>query len=228
MEPSEQGVEVFVFRGGRFLGSRCYSQRTIVVGRGEDATLKLRDPSVSERHAIVRVEGGNVVVADNRSQSGVYVNGARVNTRTVSSFDEISIGAFRIKLSLLGGAAEEDPGFGEAANYSDGELATQLRRIDAESSDAAHHDRGRGVAGVIEEYSEPQATMPRIRQDGAYRERLETRPERGVRARSTGATYDEEDGFDDFGEDSSTHLAKRPKAERPKPRRARLYSIRVF
>ena len=120
---TKSGVEVFVFKGGRFLGSRCYGQNTIVIGRGSDATLKLKDPTVSKRHAIVRVEGNNVVVADNHSEAGVYVNGTQVTMRAVTSFDEIAIGPFKLKLQLLG--VEED-GFGDA-DVNDVE-PTQVRR----------------------------------------------------------------------------------------------------
>lgn len=111
MDPSSGAVEVFVFKDGRFLGSRCYSQSTIVIGRGRNATLKLHDPTISERHAIIRVEGGSLVLADNDSHGGCFVNGERVSVRNVSSFDEVAIGPFRLKVTLLG-QEDEDPGFG--------------------------------------------------------------------------------------------------------------------
>jgi len=155
MNPAGAGaVEVFVFKDGRFLGSRCYSQSVITVGRSRAATLKLIDPSVSEQHAVINCDGTNVVVSDHGSHNGVFVNGKPVNTRNISSFDEIAIGPFRLKVSLLGGQEEEDPGFGAEAG-DEAEAATVVRRVDM-----PEFDQGRGPdphAAAMEE-----ATLPRI------------------------------------------------------------------
>jgi len=121
-------VEVFVFKDGRFLGSRCYSQSVVTIGRGRGATLKLLDPTVSEQHAVLTVEGGNLVIRDHGSQGGVFVNGERVEGRAVSSFDEISIGPFRLKMTILG-QEEEDAGFGTEGAY-ESEAATVVRRVE--------------------------------------------------------------------------------------------------
>lgn len=144
-------VEVFVFKDGRFLGSRCYSQSVVTIGRGRGATLKLLDPTVSEQHAVLTVEGGNLVIRDHGSQGGVFVNGERVEARAVSSFDEISIGPFRLKMTILG-QEEEDPGFGTDGAY-ESEAATVVRRVEHLPEYA---DQPAPAAGLDE------ATLPRI------------------------------------------------------------------
>ncbi|MCC6746255.1 MAG: AgmX/PglI C-terminal domain-containing protein [Deltaproteobacteria bacterium] len=158
MSKREAGaVEVFVFKGSRFLGSRCFTQRTIVIGRGSGATLKLSDPGISEKHAIVRVEGGTVVLADNKSKTGVYVNGERIDVRKINSFDEITIGSFRIKLALMG-SEEEDHGFGHERSATDtqGGLHPDLQE--------AGDDEGRTRVRAAPEPEEARtgATVPRI------------------------------------------------------------------
>jgi hypothetical protein len=121
--PGHNAVEVFVFQAGRFLGSRCFTQSTIVIGSERTATLRLRDESIHERHAVLRVKGDALVLASNGDVGAqVLINGESISVRQVHSFDEIRIGPFRLKLTLLGGKAEEDPGFGATA---DGPSATE-------------------------------------------------------------------------------------------------------
>ncbi|MDX2474246.1 MAG: FHA domain-containing protein, partial [Candidatus Krumholzibacteria bacterium] len=49
-----------------------------VIGRGDDAGLKLAQPSVSRRHAEILVEGGRVIVRDLGSHNGTKLNGTAV------------------------------------------------------------------------------------------------------------------------------------------------------
>ena len=68
----------------------------IVVGRGNDADLRVNDPGVSRRHAEFRVtediDGPRVSVHDLGSTNGVLVNGRRVEDATLTDGAEIRIG----------------------------------------------------------------------------------------------------------------------------------------
>ncbi len=68
----------------------------IVVGRGNDADLRVNDPGVSRRHVEFRVTedagGPRVSVHDLGSTNGVLVNGRRVEDATLSDGAEIRIG----------------------------------------------------------------------------------------------------------------------------------------
>ena len=61
-------------------GPRRYPLGTapLVVGRGDDADVQLRDPSVSRRHATVRVAEAGPVVEDAGSRHGLVVDGRKV------------------------------------------------------------------------------------------------------------------------------------------------------
>jgi pSer/pThr/pTyr-binding forkhead associated (FHA) protein len=165
-------VEVFVFKDGRFLGSRCYSQATVVVGRGRAATLKLNDPSISERHAVIRVEGMTVTIADGGGPGGVLVNGERVNVCKVSSLDEIALGPFRLKVGLLG-QEDEDPGFGtnpglnvEEEHFAeDGDAATVVRKVEEMPEfQQLGQQQPEPAFEARQEYQQmEEATLPRIR-----------------------------------------------------------------
>ena len=68
----------------------------VVVGRGNDADLRVNDPGVSRRHAEFRVtedsHGPRVSVHDLGSTNGVLVNGRRVEDATLTDGAEIRMG----------------------------------------------------------------------------------------------------------------------------------------
>lgn len=72
----------------------------LVVGRGSDADLRINDPGVSRRHALVSVSGvpGNltITIEDLGSTNGVLVDGARVQRARLGDGSRIEIGNTRM------------------------------------------------------------------------------------------------------------------------------------
>lgn len=67
------------------------------IGRSGAADIRLDDPTVSRRHAvIVRTDEGDLRVLDDRSLNGISVNGERVDSRALRDGDEIQVGRFRL------------------------------------------------------------------------------------------------------------------------------------
>src|ERR1700722_18353009 len=70
------------------------------IGRGLIADVRLEDPHVSRRHAIIAVRGegpGAVRVLDDRSSGGTFVNGVEVTVAELHAGDIVRVGrvAFR-------------------------------------------------------------------------------------------------------------------------------------
>lgn len=69
------------------------------IGRSARADIRLDDPTVSRRHAlVVRTSEGDIRVLDDRSLNGVRVNGARVEWGSLADGDELAVGRFRFYL----------------------------------------------------------------------------------------------------------------------------------
>ncbi len=69
------------------------SERRNTIGRTEDNTVFLNDPSVSRRHAQIDVEGVVYCVADMGSSNGTCVNGKRISGPTIlRENDRVSFG----------------------------------------------------------------------------------------------------------------------------------------
>jgi pSer/pThr/pTyr-binding forkhead associated (FHA) protein len=67
------------------------------IGRSISADIRLDDPSVSRRHALIVSEAGEPLrVLDDRSLNGVFVNGDRVEWGRLADGDELTIGRFRL------------------------------------------------------------------------------------------------------------------------------------
>lgn len=70
---------------------------SLTIGRSRECDLALDDPSVSRRHAELRVEGGAWVLTDLRSTNGTFVNGKRVDRLALSDGDRITLGQSELR-----------------------------------------------------------------------------------------------------------------------------------
>lgn len=67
------------------------------IGRSGAADVRLDDPTVSRRHAlIVLTDTGELRALDDRSLNGLFVNGEQVEWAPLSQDDELEIGRYRL------------------------------------------------------------------------------------------------------------------------------------
>jgi len=85
------------------------------IGRSLAADIRFDDPTVSRRHALVVRQPDGVRVLDDRSLNGVFVNGERVEWRTLCDGDEIVVGRYKLYyLDVVGTPATAAPEAAEA------------------------------------------------------------------------------------------------------------------
>lgn len=69
------------------------------IGRSRTAEIRVRHPDVSRRHAlIVRSREGRLQVIDDRSLTGIAVNGRSVSWAELTDGDELSLGGVRVEV----------------------------------------------------------------------------------------------------------------------------------
>ncbi len=67
------------------------------IGRSGAADVRIDDPTVSRRHAlVVLTDEGDLRALDDRSLNGLFVNGEQVEWAPLADGDELEIGRFRI------------------------------------------------------------------------------------------------------------------------------------
>jgi len=92
------GTGMLVVVRGPNAGSRYLLDRdSTVVGRHPDAEIFLDDVTVSRHHAeFSHEEDGRIALRDLGSLNGSYVNGERVEQRSLATGDEVQIGRFKL------------------------------------------------------------------------------------------------------------------------------------
>lgn len=72
-----------------------------LVGRGEDCTFSLDDPSVSRAHARLSLADETLTITDLRSSNGTFVNGERLaHTTVLRPGDVIALGDTTLKVTI--------------------------------------------------------------------------------------------------------------------------------
>ena len=78
------------------------------IGRASSADIRLDDPTVSRRHAVVvRTPEGELRVLDDRSMNGLSINGETVDWAPVVDGDELEIGRYTLHVIETSGAQPE-------------------------------------------------------------------------------------------------------------------------
>jgi len=73
-----------------------------VIGRGDQATLRLPDVGISRRHARLDFDGAQVVLTDLGSTNGTMVNGQRVSAVALNPGDMVQVGTTTLTFRVDG------------------------------------------------------------------------------------------------------------------------------
>ena len=88
--------QYLVFRDGGHVSVMLVAQEWTRIGRSIAANIRLDDPTVSRRHALVCRQHGRVRVLDDRSLNGLFLNGERVEWHDLEDGDELVVGRYRL------------------------------------------------------------------------------------------------------------------------------------
>ncbi len=120
-----------------------------IFGRGSQCTIRLDDHKVSRKHATIYEAGGTLIVRDEGSANGTFVNGSRVEGATsVTAGDEIRLG----KTVLTVEVTETDDIVHTSLSPEASPKATQLGRSPAASPEPGVIERTQ----ISEEASVPK------------------------------------------------------------------------
>ncbi|MBI4537664.1 MAG: FHA domain-containing protein [candidate division NC10 bacterium] len=96
--PSFKGPvpEIVLYAGEKQLATYTLSSGELTIGRTAGNSIVLENPGVSRRHATIRAEGERVLIEDQGSANGTFVNGQKVGNRALKDGDEIQIVKHRL------------------------------------------------------------------------------------------------------------------------------------
>ena len=79
----------------------CTAKASWVIGRAQECDIPLPfEPTVSARHALIAVRNGQLILSDNHSLNGTWVNGRAIAEHALTTQDTVVIGSTRFHFQL--------------------------------------------------------------------------------------------------------------------------------
>jgi hypothetical protein len=109
------GVRAGIEAPGRYLAMFADGRSRVIklsdgwsrIGRSRAADIRLDDPTVSRRHAVVvQTPEGDLRVLDDRSMNGICVNAERVDWSSLEDGDELQVGRYTLHVIESVGAGK--------------------------------------------------------------------------------------------------------------------------
>jgi len=110
------GVRESIEKPGRYLAMFADGRSRLLelsdgwsrIGRSRSADIRLDDPTVSRRHAVVvQTPEGDLRVLDDRSMNGIAVNAERVDWSSLQDGDQLQVGRYTLHVIESGGQAAD-------------------------------------------------------------------------------------------------------------------------
>lgn len=109
-EPHAGPARVWVHAPNTPPVSTAISGERTLIGRGEHCDIQLEDSTVSRDHLELSSHGSSLIVTDLDSSNGTLLNGRELSRPTrLDSGDVLSVGRYRLEISLPGDARGTEP-----------------------------------------------------------------------------------------------------------------------
>jgi pSer/pThr/pTyr-binding forkhead associated (FHA) protein len=73
------------------------------IGRVEDNTFQIADPSVSSHHCEIHLQGNEILVRDLNSTNGSFINGEKISENILKHGQTLRLGQVELRLEIEGG-----------------------------------------------------------------------------------------------------------------------------
>jgi pSer/pThr/pTyr-binding forkhead associated (FHA) protein len=83
--------------------SLTFDAQRVVIGRGANCDVRVPDPSVSQRHAVISAQGVEYQIIDEGSTNGTFVGGVRLSpkaSRSIRSGDMVRVGRVWLEVRI--------------------------------------------------------------------------------------------------------------------------------
>ena len=97
---SEENPYLTCLEGKHMGQSFVLAEKTVSIGRSSKCNIIVDDPTVSSHHASIIRKGNEVVIRDEQSSNGTYINARRIQETTLFPEDIIRIGQSAFKVFI--------------------------------------------------------------------------------------------------------------------------------
>jgi pSer/pThr/pTyr-binding forkhead associated (FHA) protein len=79
-----------------------YVNKQYKIGRNDDNDIKIKRPEISGNHCTITIVSENVIVLeDNQSTNGTFVNGVRIKRSLITPHDEVMLAKLKVKFDKI-------------------------------------------------------------------------------------------------------------------------------
>ena len=101
-------ARISIISDGKLVQDVHLGTEDLRIGRGEDATLQLRHPLISRKHARLYLSPAGYIVEDLGTKNGTFVGGRRVQRHRLEDSDELEIADVILRYHADGFVPEQD------------------------------------------------------------------------------------------------------------------------
>jgi hypothetical protein len=102
-ETLESAGQYLVYKDANRVSVMPLTREWTKIGRSLTADIRLDDPTVSRRHALICSQAEGVRILDDRSLNGIFLNGERTEWAELHDRDELMIGRYHLYFLEHGG-----------------------------------------------------------------------------------------------------------------------------
>lgn len=103
---AEKVLQIYAFKDGAYVGSCVFASVELTIGSGTNADFVLQDDLLQPHHAVLSQDKKKIRILNLGGPEDTQVNGESVRSQTVSTRDEIQIGAHTLRLKWVRNSEE--------------------------------------------------------------------------------------------------------------------------
>lgn len=101
-------ARISIISNGKLVQDVELTAGEMFIGRGDDATIQLKHPLISRKHARLHLTTAGYIVEDQGTKNGTFVGGSRVQRHRLNDGDELEIADFILRYHADGFVPSQD------------------------------------------------------------------------------------------------------------------------
>ncbi|MCO4772523.1 MAG: FHA domain-containing protein [Deltaproteobacteria bacterium] len=101
-------ARISIISNGKLVQDVQLTAGEMYIGRGDDATIQLKHPLISRKHARLYLSPAGYIIEDQGTKNGTFVGGRRVQRHRLGDLDELEIADFILRYHADGFVPEQD------------------------------------------------------------------------------------------------------------------------
>jgi hypothetical protein len=157
-------ARISIISNGKHVQDIQLTAGEMYIGRGDDATIQLKHPLISRKHARLYLSPAGYIVEDQGTKNGTFVGGRRVQRHRLNDTDELEIADFILKYYADGFVPEQNELPPTEPKIRAGGMVAGDRKKDTKKSPLEAYMEALKRGGSNATAAIPPAAMARLRE----------------------------------------------------------------